>query len=393
MGTTPVCSISAAGISKPLYAACVAYFQSGYASIYGADIFIAPDDRDTQFISMLGTAIDDVNSETVAAYNAYRPEFAQGVGLSTIVKINGISRHVPSFSTAPVLVVGVFGTVIENGIAKDENGVQWAMPASVTIPFAGQIAVTATCLVIGAVLAPAGIIDQIFTPVAGWQSIKNTDAATPGAPVENDALLRQRQALSTSLPSLDVLGGIQGALLALPGVARVKAYENSSGIIDANGLPAHSFAFVVDGGDSVAIANIISGKKPPGSGTFGTRTVQLLSVPAGIPVTIAYSPVHLVPITVDLHLRSLIGFTVDIQANVQSSISDWLKALKIGAKILLPRLYTPAQLNGGAGSEAFEIISIAIARDSFTPVVSDIALAFNEAAYCQPSYVSVTVTV
>ena len=164
-----------------------------------------------------------------------------------------------------LLLVGQAGTAITNGIAKDVNGVKWALPASVTIPPAGQITVTATCQTIGAVSAPAGSITQIGTPTLGWQTVNNPSDAVEGAPLETDAALRQRQAVSTALPSLTVLDGIIGAVACLPGVTRWAVYENDTDATDANGIPKHSISLVVEGGDATAIANAIAGKKTPGA--------------------------------------------------------------------------------------------------------------------------------
>ncbi len=72
----------------------------------------------------------------IAAYNSFSPGFAQGAGLSSIVKINGIARKVPSNSQCVVTIVGQAGAQITNGIIGDNLnlGTQWALPALVTIP-------------------------------------------------------------------------------------------------------------------------------------------------------------------------------------------------------------------------------------------------------------------
>ncbi|MCZ3294308.1 phage baseplate protein, partial [Acinetobacter baumannii] len=82
----------------------------------------------------------------------------------------------------------------------------------------------------------------------------NPSAAVPGQPVELDAQLRQRQTISTALPSLTVFEGTLGAVASITGVERLKGYENDSGAPDTNGIPAHSISLVVQGGDATAIA-------------------------------------------------------------------------------------------------------------------------------------------
>jgi uncharacterized phage protein gp47/JayE len=116
-----------------------------------------------------------------------------------------------------------------------------------------------------------GTINQIATPARGWQSVTNPADAAEGAPVEKDPVLRQRQTVSTALPSLTVLDGIIGAVANVPGVTRYVAYENDTSAADANGIPSHSISLVVEGGDATAIANAIAAKKTPGSGTYMAR--------------------------------------------------------------------------------------------------------------------------
>uniref|UniRef100_UPI0039E14609 hypothetical protein n=1 Tax=Anabaena sp. CCY 9910 TaxID=3103870 RepID=UPI0039E14609 len=81
-----------------------------------------------------------------------------------------------------------------------------------------------------------------------WQTVINPTAATPGQPVEFDATLRTRQAVSVALPSRTVLEGTVGAVASVDGVVRYRAYENDTNSTDSNGIPSHSISMVVDGG-------------------------------------------------------------------------------------------------------------------------------------------------
>ena len=208
--------------------------------------------------------------------------------------------------------------------------------------------------------------------------------------MERDAVLRGRQALSTSLPSISVIEGIIGALLALPNVARIAGYENDTALPDANGLPAHTIALVVDGGDSASIAQIIATKKTPGCGTYGSIITPITDA-YGIVHNIAYFPPEIINISINVTVKALAGFTLDIQTSIQTSLAAYINALPIGSAILLPRLYMPAQLAGAAGSGTFELVSIAVARDGLMPVPLDIQLAFDEAPFTQKSFINITV--
>ncbi len=100
------CTIDQNGITVPAYADILTYLKDAYRTIYGADVYLEPDSQDGQLLAIFAAAINDANAMAAAVYNAFSPATAQGVGLSSVVKINGIARAVASFSTVDVLIVG-----------------------------------------------------------------------------------------------------------------------------------------------------------------------------------------------------------------------------------------------------------------------------------------------
>lgn len=327
--TTTAPTIDANGITAPTYAEVLQFLQDKYRSIYGPDVYLEADSQDGQLLAVFAAAINDANATSIAIYRSFSPATAQGDALSSNVKLNGIARKAASFSTADVVIIGQAGTTITNGVAKDGNGNKWALPPSVTIPPGGEITVTATCQTIGAVSAAAGAINQIGTPTLGWQSVSNPEVATEGAPVESDAALRQRQTVSTALPSLTVLDGIIGAVSNLVGVLRLAAYENDTNSTDANGIPSHSISLVVDGGDAEEIAGAIAAKKTPGSGTFGTTSIVVLDI-YGRPITIRFYRPSDAPVTVAISLKALAGYTTMVGEAIKQAVSDYINGVAIG---------------------------------------------------------------
>ncbi|MDG9784628.1 baseplate J/gp47 family protein [Metapseudomonas otitidis] len=383
-------TISATGISAPTYAEVLAYLQQQFRSIYGDDIYLESDSQDGQFLAVIAAAINDGNAATVAAYNAFSPLTAQGAGLSKNVKINGIARAVATNSSVDLVLVGQAGTTITNGQARDEADNLWALPASVTIPPAGEITVTATCTVVGDIDAAPGAISQIATPTRGWQSVTNPAAATAGAPVETDAALRARQATSVALPSRTVLEGTVGAVANLEGVTRYRAFENDTRTTDANGLPGNSIALVVEGGDAAAIAQAIAAKKTPGTGTFGT-TSQVVTDLYGVSRVIRFYRPTEDTAHVKINLTALAGYNTSIGQAIQQAVADYINSLAIGGTIYLWRLAVPANLGGDSRSLTFDINSILIGLNAGTPAAADIVLPFNHVAMCDPADVELTV--
>ncbi|UXZ62525.1 baseplate J/gp47 family protein [Burkholderia multivorans] len=389
--TTIAPTIDANGITAPTYADVFAYLQDQYRSIYGADTYLEPDSQDGQMIGVFAKAISDVNSVAIAIYRSFSPATAQGDALSSNVKINGIVRKVASYSSADLVLVGQAGATITNGAAKDTNGVLWLLPATVTIPPSGTITVTATCATIGDVSARAGTINQIATPALGWQSVTNPADAAEGAPVESDAVLRQRQTVSTALPSLTVLDGIIGAVANVPGVTRYVAYENDTSATDANGIPSHSISLVVEGGDATAIANAIAAKKTPGSGTYGTTAVIVTDI-YGRPITIRFFRPVAAPIAATVTIKALTGYTSQTGQQIQQAVSDYINGVQIGGglsgSVEWGDALTVANSVGGGITFKLSGLTLTGPRGAGTP---DVALLFNEAASCTPANVTLVV--
>ena len=399
-------TITTTGISGPDYPTILASLQSDFQSIYGSDIDIAPDTQDGQMIAIFAQAIYDCYQSCIATYNSFSPSTAQGVGLSSIIKINGLTREVPTNSQANITIVGVYGIPITNGIIGDNLNLntQWALPALVTIPIGGSIVVTATCTAQGSTLAAPGTLTVILTPTFGWQSATNVAAATAGNPVESDAALRQRQSTSTSLSALTNLQGIFAAIQAVQGVTELKIYQNDTNSTDGNGVPGHSISAVVNGGDATAIATAIAQKKAPGTGTYGNISEVIID-PNGIPDTIEFYALTVSQVDVVVSIIALTNFTTTTEALIQEALAAFVSELNIGEISYFRRLFAPANLEGDAAttgtgltqaqldtlSATYTIVGVAQCLHSGTPLAADLAIAFNAQAACIVANVTVNV--
>jgi uncharacterized phage protein gp47/JayE len=221
--------------------------------------------------------------------------------------------------------------------------------------------------------------------------VSNANAAAVGDPLESDAALRQRQTVSTALPSLTVLDGMIGTVASLPGVARYVAYENDTAVIDTNGIPPHSISFVVDGGDAAAIAYAIMIKKTPGTGTYGTTT-ETVTDPFEVNHNINFYRPTDVPITVAVTVTPLAGFTTATESVIAQAIADYIQSLPIGADVLLSKLYSPANLSGVV-SNTYNVTALTMSRGGAPTAAADVPIAFNEAATCTTNNVVLTALV
>ena len=433
--STPVCTIGVNGISVPTLGQCLSYIVAGYQSIYGSDLELDSSTQDGQITGFLAAALNDTNGSCVNAYNSFNPTFAQGVGLSSLVKLNGLTRDQPSFSTIAATSVGQAGTIVTNGVVVDPNGISWSAPTH-TIPLSGQVSISLTCLTPGTISLPSGAVFTIQTFILGWQTVTSTAAAAPGQPVELDPTLRQRQSQSTMSPALTVLDGIVGNVLALPGVLTVTPYENDTDLPDVNAQPGRTFALVINGGSSQAIANAIGASKSPGSNTYGTTSATYVDA-YGIGHIINWFRPNFRPVFFNIRLKALTGYSADIGTDIANALAAWVGGhgnisppanggattawvsnpvggLGVGQSLLLNRANVPANLSGpsaiAAGQAAnpqatiqsilanlaaeqatYEIVSLQVAVGNGTMSTNDVIAAFTDQFTNDPTTTVVTV--
>lgn len=386
-------TITSTGITIPSYADVYASLQASFQSIYGSDAYIAPDSQDGNMLAIFANAINDQNNAIVALYHSFDPSFAQGVPLSGLVRINGLTRNTATNSSVVLTVTGTFETVINNGVAQDQSGNLWNLPASVTIPFAGAIDVTAVAQNVGSITAPVNTVNRIYTPQLGWATVNNpVHAAVPGAPVETDAALRRRQAASVALPAKSPLASIFAAIGQIPGVTEYTVYENNTAATDTNGVPSHSIDVIVAGGDLTTIAQTIQQTKSEGTGTYGAETFTVIDPGSGLPVTIHFDVLTEVPIYVSITVKALPNFSGSTVSLIQNAVTNFLESLPIGGEVFYSQLYSPASLDSVGPGATYYITALKVGLAPSPTGTANIPIAFNAAAFCVPANVVVTVT-
>jgi uncharacterized phage protein gp47/JayE len=387
---TLAAQVSSTGVSAPVFNDIVSSKTATFQSIYGDDVVLTPDTQDGQLIAVESLAISDVNNLAIVVYNSFFPGSAQGVGLSAIVKINGINREVATNSTAVLIVGGQAGTPIPAGVAVDTSNNLWNLPAGITIPVAGQIEVTATAQQAGAINAGPGTINTPFTIIPGWQTVTNPAAATPGAPVELDSALRLRQAQSVALSAQTPLSSILAAAANSGGIARFAIIENNTRQTDANGVPGNSVAGVFEGGTVAAITQAIEAKKSPGTGTFGTTSLTVLD-PSGVPITINYFEMEEVPVFAAMTIMPLTGFVASTGIAAVAAFASFVAALAIGQEVFFPWVLGAASLVNSPMGQTFVITSLTIGTSPNALSMANVPIAFNAGASCTPANIILTV--
>lgn len=392
MITSPIFRVNAQGIQAPSYAEILEYFTAQAQTIFGSDINLDADTQDGQLLAIFASAINDVNAQAIATYNQFNPNTAVGVGLDSAVKTNGIMRNVATYSTVDVVLVGQAGTTINNGMVSDDFGNNWMLPSQVIIPVSGQITVTATAENVGAVEASPNSITTIETPTRGWQSVTNPQTAVSGVPVETDANLRKRQNASTSMASQSVWEGILSTVSNLEGVTQVSGIRNDSNETSSEGVPPHSIAVVVEGGDVQGIAKAIFLKKGEGVGTYGT-TLGTYNDSFGVKNAVKFTRPTKVSIFATLKIVRTPSYVDTVGEEIKQRIADYVNALSIGKDVVITRVLAEAIMgNGGVVDTSYQLESIKLGTSASNQAIATIPIAWNEEAVCSLENVSIEVS-
>lgn len=136
----------------------------------------------------------------------------------------------------------------------------------------------ATCTAEGEVVALAGTVTAVATPIVGITGVTTTADADGGRDVETPAEFRARHLATLNSGGNASVEAIRAHLLDernVPGVEQVRVLRNRTDFTDANGLPPHSVEAIVLGGTDAAIAATLFASVSAGDQTYGSTTVNV----------------------------------------------------------------------------------------------------------------------
>lgn len=341
------------------------------------------------------------------AYNSKDPNKAKGVDLNIICSLTGTIRSQGTPSNVELTLGGVPGTVIIAGklVESTVDNSQWRTDTNVTIGGGGTVTVNATCTVNGATSASVGTITRIVNTVGGWQTVTNATIATSGTNRQNDSSLRLERAKSVSRPGNNQVDNMLGEIFAVDGVRRAVVYENFTGAVDANGLPAHSVAPIVDGGTDADVALAVFRKKNPGC------TLHAAGTSVVVPDVFDLYPSNTKDITFSRpnYIDMVVAVTVQNDGTLPNDADDRIKAailnyaagelvaaecgfnvlgFDIGEEVPISRIYTPVnQVIGQFGNSYITGLTVNGSSSG------QVAIAFNELSRWTDANITVVINV
>lgn len=237
----------------------------------------------------------------------------------------------------------------------------------------------------GPISQPINTIDTIATPILGWDSVINPVAAVSGEDRETDEQLRLRFRNGKYQRATNSLDSIYSALINLDNVTEVTIYENDTSVVDANGVPAHSFLPIVVGGLSTDIANAIWQNKPVGILSYGNTTVSINDL-QGFPHAISFSRPNPVVIYISMDITTDANFPANGNDQIRSALLDYFAAnFGTGDDVIYSRLYTP--INSVPGHQ---VESLTIGTSPSPTGTANIPIGFDSVASLNSANIIIT---
>ena len=150
---------------------------------------------------------------------------------------------------------------------------------------------------------------------------------------------------------------IAAAILQVPDVLQAQVHENDTDQTDGKGIPPHSICCVVDAGKKADVADAIFRKKAPGIGTHGTTAVSVTDG-NGVSHTVRFSRPAQSPVNVYIDITAYAGYDPETTDAVGRAAEDYLRSLRIGQSLVVPRLYGACYAAAGGQASAFAISDI-----------------------------------
>lgn len=310
-----------------------------------AALDVSADSPIGQVNGIIAAKIAELWEVAEAVYASQYPDSASGVALDNVASITGAARLAATKSTVTVTCTGTPATVLAAGrvISVDPSGARFVTLADATIEAGGTVDVECEAEETGAVLANAGTLTEIETPVSGWTSVTNAEDADTGREIESDEELRVRRIALLEAAGDATLDAIRSEVLSVEDVTEVYVFKNDTDVTDGNGLSPHSIAVIVRGGDGGAIIEAIFNSVAAGIETIGNTSGQVVD-DQGITQQVAYSrPTEIVlglEITIDRDTDAGFDDVVTVAA-IKASLAAYVDTFTIGEDAIRSKLFDP----------------------------------------------------
>jgi len=240
------------GFNKKLLQDIIGEIETDERALISASLNLLPSSVLGQLNGIFGDKIREMWDVAESVYNSFDPDLSSSSALDSISAITGAIRLSATRSTCVLNVVLDPGTTLTIGRRVRDPVTGIAFETTQQVSNSGLIQSSFFCAAqsidFGPIAAPANTLTEIMTPVSGWVSVTNDVDSTPGSYVETDHEFRIRREELLRISGAATLEAIRSALRNLDNVTQAILFENTTMVVDINGLPGKSFECIVGGG-------------------------------------------------------------------------------------------------------------------------------------------------
>lgn len=285
-------------------------------------------------------------------------------------------------TAATILAALASALSVETELGVDSLRLDYDTPRSISVSANLTIVEVSAFLdfesvVRGPIDLPAGRLDAIETPIAGWTAVTNREPGVTGRAIETDDELRVRRERSVRVAATNTLDGIQANLAFLDGVTNVLVRENNTNITDPDGVPPNHVWAIVQGGEAAAIGRVLYDRVAAGIGTFGTEEEVVTSELSGQSYVMRFDRPDIVTVQIRVVVAGGPLLPADFAERIRAALVQFGAGLSIGQDVLFTRLYCPIQTAIDAGSYVEELYLDVVAPAAGT---SNLAIGNQELA-------------
>lgn len=336
-----------------------------------------------------------------ALNNQFDPNLSANAALTGLVQLNGIKRQSGTYGTVVLTCTGTANLIVASGKrVSDLAGTTVFELPLFQFDGSGNATVIGTRTEYDDLVASAGTVVKIMTPVSGWLTVTNALDSVAGSYEETDQLLRARRNDSVSFPARSIVDSMKAGLLDIDGVTFAEPYINSDNTTDSRGIPAKTWGIVIVGGDDDEIASVIFQRSPIYS-YYGTTTVDVNGELVDDPYEIKFSRPTEVDVYIDMEVE-IINANIypddgddQITAAILTYASSGAYGLGIstsydqdgytpGQSVYASELYIPVQTIPG-----IRIVSLTVGTSS-PPGASSVSIDWNEIAAFDAANITIT---
>ena len=235
------------------------------------------------------------------------------------------------------------------------SGVAFDVSANLTIGEVGTV-VFFEAIEYGSKLLPIGNLDEIETPVFGWNRINNLVDGTVGNDRETDEALRIRREQSILITATHTLQAIKSKVRQLDNVADVFAIENNTETTDAFGTPRQFIWIIVEGGEDLEIATAIYNTVAGGIGTRGNQNITVQDED-GQDYIINFDRPTCIDVNIEIEYVRLENFPNNGEDLIKDSLVNRGNQYLINEDLIYSRLYTPINTVQGVQVDSLTVNS------------------------------------